>query len=84
VIVDGHRQAVPAYYFKRLKEKAKEDKAAHRDALKVQSNRKASIRKRAADNTDARLLTKAEVNRLRAKRLVRNLDAHGPHQEPDE
>lgn len=62
----GHKVPVPRYYRERLS-----------DAVQADLSRrgKAAARRRAADNTDSRLLVKHELRELKAARLVRELDA---------
>lgn len=64
VVVDGVRRPVPRAYAKRLQ---------GMEALKRSVRAKDAARKRAADNTDARLLVRREIREMRAARLLRDL-----------
>jgi len=64
VVVDGRKRAVPRFYKQRLSE------AEQRD---VTARRQAKARKHAADQTDSRLMVRAEVLRLRTSRLKRDM-----------
>lgn len=68
LIIDGRKVPVPAYYLKKLKA---EDEAA---ALQVVAERKAEGQKRASDSTDARLLVRQDVQRLKVERLHREME----------
>lgn len=65
VVIDGQKRAVPAFYKKRLAEAA---------AAEVTLKRKVNARRHAANNTEARLMTRHESQRLRAERLERSLE----------
>jgi len=65
VVIDGQKRPVPAYYRGKLSE---------REQLAIVAARKAAARKHAGNNTDARLLVRDESRRLKAKRLIRDLD----------
>ena len=64
LIVDGHKVPVPKFYKTKLSEAA---------ALRVTAKRKAVARRFAHDNSGARLRVKAEVRRLKAERLKREV-----------
>jgi hypothetical protein len=69
LVVDGRKVPVPRFYTDRLAADAE------RDALRVKARRKLNGFRHAADNTDSRLLVRDEWQELRARRLVRSLDA---------
>lgn len=65
VVIDGQRRPVPRYY---------RDKLSEAEALRLVAPRRAAARRKAADNTDARLMARHESARLRARRRTRDLD----------
>lgn len=66
LVIDGRKVPVPRYYLMRL---------AAMERLKLQAQRKVAARRFADNNTDKRLMTRHESQRLRAKLLRRGLDA---------
>ena len=74
LIIDGQRVPVPRFYLEKLKasEADRFDTASHRvGAKRKASSFRANV---AANNTDARLAVREEVQRLRAARLRRDLE----------
>lgn len=65
VVVDGLKRSVPRYY---------KNKLERIEALAVGAKRQKRARKHAANNTDSRLLVRAEATALRVKRLTRALE----------
>lgn len=65
VVIEGRKTPVPRYYKKKLTEP---------EARKVTAQRKENAALHADNNTTTRLLTREESQRLRAERLVRNLE----------
>lgn len=69
LVIDGRKVPVPRFYTDRLA-------AEHeREALRVKAKRKRNAFRHADNNTDSRLLVRHESQALRARRLVRSLDA---------
>lgn len=76
LIVDGKRTAVPRYYAKRWAERWAPENYGEVEklatpSLKLKARRKVNAARHAADQVDARLITKHESQGLRAARLKR-------------
>lgn len=69
LVVDGRKVPVPRFYTERL---ARE---AEREALRIKARRKLNGFRHASNNTERRLMTRHESQELRARQLVRPLDA---------
>lgn len=86
VVIEGRKAPVPRYYTKKLQASDEEDRRGHGEAPSslgrlapqradlVKLKRKEKAAQHAHNNTDARLLTRAESLQLRADRLKRELD----------
>lgn len=68
LIVDGKRVKPPAFYLKKLEE-------AEQEIIKRERKRYAVQPRQKANNTKERLAVREEVQRLRAKRLLRKLES---------
>lgn len=71
LVIEGRKVPVPRFYTDRL---ARE---AEREALRIKARRKLNGFRHAENNTERRLMTRHESQELRARRLVRSLDAEG-------